>query len=571
MSHPIPAQPADPNFYTSDTSLRRRLRRLLDPETFAWAEAYLTEVGARSGGPVDQLAAVADKNRPVLRVRNERGDRVDEVICHPAYDQLRRIGYGELHLAQLVHQPAYRGRPGPVPQVVATAAQYIFAQAEQGLMCPIIMTDCLVRAIDRWGSPELKAEWLPRLTTLEYGELLEGAMFFTERAGGSDVGANETVARRAGDHWELFGEKWFCSNVSAGAVLVTARPEGAPPGIRGIGAFLMPARLPDGSRNRYRIERLKDKLGTWSMASGEVTLEGAVAYQVGPLDRGWPVAAEMVNATRLMVAMGCAGAMRRAFFAAQHHAGGRRAFGRQIDQYPMVKQNLLEMAVEVEGAVALLLETARAFDLERAGDPEGRTLMRVLTPLAKYWNSDRGLPAVRTAMQLFGGIGYVEEWVTARMFRDVQVNQIWEGAPNIIALDLLRTAEKDGSVGALLANLDRRLAGVGSGDGAALSALTGTLQAGLQACGETFAQAASLERERLELGAHWLVQRLACLTIGAILAEEAAADLAEGSERGLTLARAHLRRWLPDLAPGAGVSTDPFDDHDLRACALVVG
>lgn len=574
MSHPIPAQPADPNFYTADKSLQRRLRHLLDPETFAWASEYLTEVGARSGGPVDRLAFIADKNRPVLRVRDERGDRVDEVLYHPAYDELRRIGYGELHLAQVVHQTSYRGRTGPVPQVVATAAQYLFAQAEQGLMCPIIMTDCLVRAIDRWGSPELKAEWLPRLTTLEYGDLLEGAMFFTERAGGSDVGSNEAVARRAGDHWELYGEKWFCSNVSAGAILVTARPEGAREGIRGIGAFLMPARLPDGSRNRYRIERLKDKLGTWSMASGEVTLEGAVAYQVGPLEKGWPVAAEMVNATRLMVAMGCAGAMRRAYFAALHHALGRRAFGHDIIQYPMVKQNLLELAVEVEGAVALLLETARAFDLERSGAPGGRALMRVLTPLAKYWNSERGLPAVRMAMQLFGGIGYVEEWVTARMFRDVQVNQIWEGAPNIIALDLLRTAEKDGSVAVLLESLERRLAGAAGGAGAreeALAALTGAIRSGVVAYGESFARAAGLDRQRLELGAHWLTQRLACLTIAAILAEEAALDLAEGSERGLALAQAHLRRWLPDLAIAAGLSTDPFDDHDLRAFKLVVG
>lgn len=566
--HPIPLPPQAPNFYTADRSLRRRLRRLLDAESFAWAEPLLTEVGELAGGPVDQLAEVADKHRPVLRVRDARGEPADEVVYHPAYVDMARIAYERLGLAAMVHREEFRGRPGGAPQVVGTAAQYIFAQAEQGLMCPIIMTDCIVRAISRWGSEELRARWLPRLTTLNYGELTEGAMFFTEKAGGSDVGANETRAVRRGDHWELYGDKWFCSNASAGAILVTARPEGMPPGIQSIGCFLMPARLEDGSRNRYRIERLKDKLGTWSMASAEVTLEGAIAYQVGPLERGWTVAAEMVNATRLMVAMGCAGAMRRAFFAARHHAAGRSAFGRRIDQYPMVQQNLIDLAVEVEAAQVLMLEVARAFDRERSGDPAGRALVRILTPLGKYWNADRGTPAVRQAMQILGGIGYIEEWVTARLFRDVQVNQIWEGTPNIICLDVLRTAEKDDSVRILLSDLARRLAGVRSPEAAPLAAAVSGAVATL---GATFLEAAGHGRTRLELAAHRLVSRLACLTVAALFAIEADQDLAEaGDQRGLALAEAHLRRWLPDVAAAAGLSTDPFADHDLAVFDAIV-
>ncbi len=566
---PIPLPPQSPNFYLADPSLQRRLRRLLDPETFAWAEPYLTEVGELSGGEVDRLAETADKNRPALKVRDARGNRVDEIIYHPAYIEMSRIAYGRLGLAQSVHRSEFRGRRGPAPQVVATAAQYLFSQAEQGLMCPIIMTDCIVRSVTRWGSAELKAKWLPRLTTLNYDELAEGAMFFTERPGGSDVGASETRAVRRDDGtWALYGDKWFCSNVSAGAILVTARPEGAPPGIKGIAAFLMPARLEDGARNHYRIERLKDKLGTWSMASGEVTLEGAIAYPVGPLERGWHVAAEMVNGTRLMVSMGAAAAMRRAYFAARHHAAGRRAFGQVIEQYPMVRQNLLDLAVEVEAATALMFEVARAFDRERAGDPEGKALMRILTPLGKYWNSERGLPAVRSAMQVLGGIGYIEEWVTARLFRDVQVHQIWEGAPNIICLDVLRTAEKDDSVRGLLSHLARRLRAVQSPEAAPLAKAVG---GAITALGETFQRAAAMDRTRVELAAHRLVQQLCCLVVATIFTEEADQDLQAGEgRRGLYLAEAHLRRWLPDAAQAAGLSTDSFDDHDLRAFAAVV-
>lgn len=566
--HPIPLPPESQNFYTLDLSLRRRLRRLLDPDTYAWSEALLTEVGQLSGGVIDGLAAVADKQRPVLRVRNARGERVDEVVYSPAYTEMARLAYGQFGLGQMVHRAEFRGRHSRVPQVVGTAAQYLFAQAEQGLTCPIIMTDCLTRALRRWGSPELQAQWLPRLTTLDFADLAQGAMFLTEVAGGSDVGANTTTAVLRDGHWELYGEKWFCSNVSADLILVTARPEGAPPGIRGIGCFLMPARLADGSRNHYRIERLKDKLGTWSMASGEVTLAGAIAEPLGPLDRGWHVAAEMVNATRLMVAMGCAAAIRRAFVAARQHAASRRAFGRTLDQHPLVQQNLVDLAVDAEAAQVLMLEVARCCDLASAGDAQGAALFRILTPLGKYWNAHRGTAAVQQAMQVLGGIGYIEEWVTARLFRDVQVNQIWEGAPNVICLDVLRTAARDDSVHLLLRNLQERLAQLHS---PSVLPLAGALTQAAANAGEDFATAAARGHDRLELAAPSLVQRLSCLTVATLLAVEADLDLAEEQDgRGLALAEAHLRRWLPEVARIAGIAVDPAAGHDLAVFGPVV-
>lgn len=568
VQHPIPLPPENPNFYTADLSLQKRLRRLLDAATFAWAEPLLREVGELAGGTIDRLAVVADKNRPVLNTHDLRGERIDEVVYHPAYTEMERIAYGRLGLAQMVHRDEFRGQRGGALQVVSVAANYLFAQAEQGLACPIIMTDAIVRSIVRWADDELKARYLPRLTTLDYDELWQAAMFFTEKWGGSDVGASETVAIPHGDHWELHGEKWFCSNITAKAILVTARPEGAPPGIRGIGCFFMPAYLEDGSRNRYRIERLKDKMGTWSMASGEVTLEGAVAYPVGPLERGWHVAAEMVNGTRLAVAMGSAGAVRRAFFAARRHAAGRSAFGRVIDGYPMVQQSLIDMAVEVETAQILMLEAARAFDREAGGGARERALYRILTPLAKYWNAERGTPVVRKAMEIFGGIGYVEEWVTARLLRDVQVHPIWEGAGNIICLDVLRSARTDNSVEVLLTELRGRLQAVQT---APVAPLARAVDQALADFGPTFAALAGGDRVRLELAAHRLVQRLVGLTAATVLAVEAELDARDAQDgRGLALAEAHLRRWLPDVAAAAGLDCDGFDDHDVAVFGPVV-
>jgi alkylation response protein AidB-like acyl-CoA dehydrogenase len=231
------------------------------------------------------------------------------VIFHPAYHELERITYEEFAIAACSHCEGALGWPGRVPQPVKFALGYLGMQAESGVFCPVSMTDALARVLERYASEPLKQRFLPGLTSLTLCDLKQGAMFLTEKQGGSDVGLTATVAKsrptrsasadELQPEWELWGDKWFCSNVSADLILTLARPEGAPPGTRGLGLFLVPKILENGSRNAYSIHRLKDKLGTRSLATGEVTLHGAQAYLVGSLERGFVQMTEMINLTRI--------------------------------------------------------------------------------------------------------------------------------------------------------------------------------------------------------------------------------------------------------------------------------
>ncbi len=251
-------------------------------EVYERARPHLTDLGAIAGDELDALAAVADRNPPVLRAWDERGRRVDEVVRHPAYRRMEEIAFSRFGLAAMAHRPGVLGWPGRAPQVLKYALSYLFAQAEFGLLCPVNMTDSCARMLGAFGSEELKARYLPHLTTTESDALWQGTQWMTERTGGSDVGASTTVARRGADgQWRLWGDKWFTSVANAELALTLARPEGAPEGTRGLAMFLVPKRLPDGSKNAWTINRLKDKLGSRSMATGEVTYAGAVGVRGG--------------------------------------------------------------------------------------------------------------------------------------------------------------------------------------------------------------------------------------------------------------------------------------------------
>ncbi|HEY8449052.1 MAG TPA: acyl-CoA dehydrogenase family protein, partial [Bacillota bacterium] len=445
------------NFYRCDPNLAFTVRRYLSPDEWAKAEPVLDELGALAGSELDELAHEADKNPPVLRTHNRRGERVDEVVYSAAYRRMEEIAFGRFALAACSHRPGIFGFEGPVPHVVKYALTYLFAQAEFGLLCPVNMTDSLTRVLRLFAAPGILDAYLPRLTSRDLSTLWQGAMFLTEQAGGSDVGATETVARRVDQRsdpdlptglvpgvplWRLYGDKWFCSNVDAELILTLARPEGAPAGTRGLGLFLVPRFLPDGSRNRYTINRLKDKLGTRDMASGEVTLEGALAYQIGELDRGFRQMAEMINASRLSNAVRSAGMMRRAFLESLVHARGRRAFGQALIEFPLMRQTLLEMLLDVEGAVAAIFYTAHQLERADAGDTAARRLVRILTPLLKATVTKRARTTTGEAMEVRGGNGYIEEWVNPRLLRDSHLGSIWEGTTKIVQLDVLRAIQR---------------------------------------------------------------------------------------------------------------------------------
>ena len=300
------------NLYRADPALADLLKLCVAPALFAHIEPHLDCLGALAGGRLDVLAGTADRNPPKLHHRDRTGADRQWIEKHPAYEEMERMAFADYGLAAMSHRGGVFGWPAPLPPAIKYALSYLFVQAEFGLCCPVSMTDALARTLAKFGSADLVGRYLPGLTATDMDVHTQGAMFMTEQGAGSDVGATTTIARRDGETWLLEGDKWFCSNADAELSLVLARPEGGAPGTRGLGLFLLPRMLPDGTPNRYRIVRLKDKLGTRSMASGEIRLEGATAYLVGEEARGFVQMADMINMSRLSNGMRAAGLMRRA-------------------------------------------------------------------------------------------------------------------------------------------------------------------------------------------------------------------------------------------------------------------
>jgi acyl-CoA dehydrogenase len=445
------------DFYGSDPSLRGMLQIYLSAAERAHLEPHLRHLGRLVGDRLDDLAREADKMPPRLEPRTRQGEDCQAIVKAPAYSAMERIAFGELALAALSHRPAL-GWPQPLSAASKYALTYLFAQSEFGLLCPVNMTDSLTRTIRRFADEKLLGRYLPGLLAENVEDQLQGAMFMTERWAGSDVGATETRAVRSGEHWLLYGDKWFCSNADADLALVLARPEGAPSGTAGLGLFLMPRVLPSGVPNSYRIVRLKDKLGTRAMASGEIVLEGAVAWLVGELSQGFKQMAEMVNQSRLSNGVRSAGMMRRAVHEALTVALGRRAFGQRLIDLPLVRRQLIKMILPAEAGLSMAFFTADCLERADRDDREAQTLRRVLTPLIKLRACRDARKLTGDAMEMRGGNGYIEEWIEPRLLRESHLGSIWEGTSNIIALDVVRAATRAGAHRLLEAQLKAFLA-----------------------------------------------------------------------------------------------------------------
>ncbi|HEU0202389.1 MAG TPA: acyl-CoA dehydrogenase family protein, partial [Burkholderiaceae bacterium] len=293
-------------------------------------------------------------------------------------------------------------------------------------------------------------------------QLAQGAMFMTEQGAGSDIAATQTRAYRADDGtWRLEGDKWFCSNPDAGFAMVLARHDGGPAGMKGVSLFLLPKFLDDGTHNRYRIIRLKDKMGTRSMASGEIRLQGAGAILIGELGRGFVQMADMVNNSRLSNGVRAAGLMRRAVSEAFFIARNRQAFGRRLVELPLMRRQLMKLLVPSEQARTLMFQTADALRRADAGDANAYSLLRILTPLLKFRACRDARKVTGDAMEVRGGCGYIEEWSDPRLVRDAHLGSIWEGTSNIVALDVMRAIRRENSLAALASHLDKQLAASG--------------------------------------------------------------------------------------------------------------
>jgi acyl-CoA dehydrogenase len=543
------------NFYLEDPNLAFVCSTVLGRDDLERAGPHLTEMGRLAGGELDALAAEADRNPPVLRAWDEAGRRIDEIVCHPAYVAMERIAFERFGLAAMSHREGVLGWPGRVPHVVKYALSYLFAQSEFGLLCPVSVTDSTSRMLRWFASEELKAAYLPRLTAIDLGGLWQGAQWMSEKTGGSDVGAATTIARQDADGtWRLYGDKWFCSVANAGAALTLARPEGAPAGTRGLGMFLVPKRLPDGTRNAWTINRLKDKFGSRSMATGEVTFSGAVAHVVGDLARGFRQMMEMVNVSRLSNAMRAAGIMRRSLLESLVHARHRAAFGSALFDLPQMRRDLLEMLLDAEAGASVILNAAAMLDRADAGSAEDRKLVRMTTPLAKYWLTARARVVAGTAMNVRGGNGYIEEWVNARLVRDGYLGAIWEGSTNVVALDVQRAILRDGCLPALAAFIGARLDTVSE---AAAKPWADLLRRALERVARETAAWPRREGPERDLQARAVGDTLYHVLAASLL-------LAEGQRllqrerpdfRKLLVAALYARRWLrPPALPASWVS-----------------
>ncbi len=446
------------NFYRADPALTDLLRLHLPDATFRHIEPHLDRLGAMAGGHLDECARLADRHTPVLHQRDKFGRDEQWIEYHPAYRELERAAFGEFGIHAMSVRKGILGWPDKYPVVAKHAFTFLFNQAEFGLGCPINVTDGCAKLLANFGSDDLKARYLDGLTQTDMSKLTQGGQFMTEKEGGSDVGTLTTRAVQEGDHWRLYGEKWFCSNADAEVVMLLARPEGAGPGTRGVGLFLMPRRLDDGSQNHYRIVRLKDKLGTRSMASGEIKLEGAIAYAVGKLDRGFVQMAEMVNSSRLSNGVKSTALMRRAHHDAMTVARNRVVFGSRIIDKPLAQRQLMKIMLATEQGLSLSFLTADALDRAEAGSQDAAALLRILTPTLKFRATRDARKVCGDALEMRGGIGYIEEFATARLLRDAHLGSIWEGTGNIVAIDALtRAIGRHGADNALAADLHARL------------------------------------------------------------------------------------------------------------------
>ncbi|MDX6589952.1 MAG: putative acyl-CoA dehydrogenase [Solirubrobacterales bacterium] len=511
-NHQVVNQPpplVDYNLFEADTVLVEAVRR----EGAEWALDRISAVGALAGSErVLALGAMANENPPKLRTHDRYGNRVDTIEFHPSWHELMTMAVGhELHCS-----PWKDPRPGA--HVARGAAFICMSQAEAGIGCPISMTYSVIPALRT--QPELAAEWEPRFLSAVYDPANAPApdkpgalagMGMTEKQGGTDVRANSTVARPVngggpGAEYELSGHKWFMSAPMCDAFLVLAQADG------GISCFLFPRWTPDGERNRFRLQRLKDKLGNRSNASSEIEFDAASAWLVGEEGAGVRTIIEMVNHTRLDCVIGGATGMRAGVAQAVHHASHRSVFGQLLSEQPLMQNVLADLSVESEAATISAMRLARAYDEALAGDEDAQNLKRVANAVLKYWICKRAPMHAGEALECLGGNGYVEESGMPRLFRESPLNSIWEGSGNVQCLDVLRAMIKSP------ASLEAFFAEVGEGAAA---------EPRIDAYASSLRDELPGDLETIELRARRVVERMALALQASLLVrygDEAVAD-----------------------------------------------
>jgi putative acyl-CoA dehydrogenase len=514
------------------------LREAVEANGAGSESAALAAFGRQWGtAEMFSLARRANENSPKLYTFDPKGFRRDVVEFHPAYHDLMRAS-----IAAGLHSSTWQssGRRKPPPAEVARSARYYMtAQIESGHLCPITMTRAALAALA--AAPSLLAEIAPKVVSNIYDPAFRSwrekpgmtlGMGMTEKQGGTDVRANSTTATPVGEAYSIAGHKWFLSAPMCDAFLVLAQAPG------GLTCFFVPRFRPDGKVNGLRLQRLKDKLGNRSNASSEVEFADAFALRVGDEGAGIRTIIQMVQLTRLDCALASAGFMRMAMAQAMHHCRYRSVFQRHLYDQPMMRAVLADLALEVEGAVALVMRLSRAFD-HAATDPSEAAYARLITPAAKYWICKTAPGFIYEAMECLGGNGYVEESVLPRLYREAPVNAIWEGSGNVMCLDVLRALKRDTEANELLAGLARDAA---------------------EWTGKQVAPVESAHERESEATAR--------ITVGKIAAQAAAAALAATAPPGIVDAFVRTRLITPHAALYGADGIDPRSVEVLLERAL---
>ncbi|OCB35374.1 DNA alkylation response protein [Mycobacterium malmoense] len=538
------------NWYVTDPTLRFTMAYYLQPEELAVVEPHLVRMGELMGGPVARWAEETDHNPPRLERYDRWGHDISQVVMPASFTQSKRAVLGA--------QQALRddARAAKISSGLSLfASNYLLNQADIGMGCALGTGGGMVQSLVAAYAPaDVREHVLAKFASGEWAG--ETAQLLTERTGGSDLGALETTATRAGDSWILNGFKWFASNCAGEAFVVLAKPEGAPDSTRGVANFLVLRTRRDGSRNGVRVRRLKDKLGTRSVASGEVEFVDAEAFllsgeptgDAGPSDgKGLGRMMELTNAARLGIALFGLGNARRALVESLCYARRRQAFGGALIDKPLMRRKLAELIVDVEAAQAMVFDGTGATNHRQ---PRAMR-QRIAVPVTKLKACRLGITAASDAIEIHGGNGYIETWPVARLLRDAQVNTIWEGPDNILCLDVRRGIEQTRAHEPLLARL-RDAVSVSDGDE------TTRLVAGrVEDLDAAIIAWSKLDRDTAEARLFPLAQFMGDVYAAALLTEQAAWERAtRGGERKALVARLHAQRYLADRGALRGIDAD---------------
>jgi acyl-CoA dehydrogenase len=560
------------NWYSSDPTLQRTMAYYLQPDELAVVEPHLSDIGALMGGPVARWAEETDRNPARLERYDRWGHDVSQVVQPPSFIESKRAVLGAQKA--LRDEARQAGLKSSMPMF---AANYLLDQADIGMGCALGTGGGMVKSLVAAYAPaDIQDLVLAKFASGEWEG--ETAQLLTERAGGSDLGALETTATKHGDAWLLNGFKWFASNCDGQVFVVLAKPEGAPDSSRGAASFLVLRTRRDGTRNGIRIRRLKDKLGTRSVASGEIELVDAEAFllsgrpdteqpsgqsaQAQSSDgKGLARMMELTNAARLGIALFALGNARRALVESLCYARQREAFGDRLLDKPLMRRKLAEMIVDVEAAQALVFD---GVGLPNHRQPR-RIRQRIAVPVTKLKVCRLGITMASDAIEIHGGNGYIETWPVARLLRDAQVNTIWEGADNILCLDVRRGIERIQAHQPLLERL-RDAASVSDDN-----ETTELVRRRIEDLEAAITAWTKLPAELAEARLFPLAQFMGDVYAGALLTEQAAWEQAGGgTDRKALVARLYARRYLAEQGPLRGIDDDA-DEGLARFDELVNG